>query len=161
MRFLLPTDGSAQALAALRYAVEFARNLTAPSEFELLTVYDPLSPFLLMGELGMDDVDALLERRSRDELTPAIDVLRRAGVTYGTTVIKGPVVKSILEYIRTEQPDLVVMGVKGRGIVGDLLMGSVARAVSAESVKPVLLVDPRKLGLPTESPASTVVPVQG
>lgn len=145
MRILLPTDGSNEALAALKYALTFTKDFVTPSSFDLLAVYDPVSPSFLMGEIGVDGLEELIETQSREDLSASLNALRQAGVDYKTHVIRGPIVKTILTHIQSTEPDLVIMGVKGRGMIGDLLVGSVARAVSAESSKPVLLVDPKKL----------------
>lgn len=145
MKVLLPTDGSKEALAALRYALSFTRNFVTPSSFDLLTVYDTINPSLLMGDPGVDGIDEILEKQGHEDQAQSIQLLRNAGVTYQARIVQGPVVKTILDHINKTEPDLVIMGVKGRGVIGDLLMGSIARAVSTASNKPVLLIDPKKL----------------
>ena len=151
MKVLLPTDGSKEALAALRYALSFTSNFVSPSSFDLVTVYDKVSPSLLMSDMNIDCIDDALERQSQADQESSIRHLRDAGVNYHASVLKGPVVRTLLDHIKKTDPDLVIMGVKGRGVLGDLLMGSVARAISAESVKPVLLIDPKKLPKNPES----------
>jgi nucleotide-binding universal stress UspA family protein len=53
--------------------------------------------------------------------------------------IGSPVVR-ILEYVAAQHPDLIVMGTHGRGLVGHLLLGSVAERVVRASPVPVLTV---------------------
>lgn len=154
MRILLPTDGSDEALSALRYALQFTQRFVSPSQFELLVVHDPDSIALMVESLGVAPVGEVIEERGEHELERSVRILRDAGVTFTSTVLKGPVASTILEHIRVTNPDLVIMGVKGRGVIGDLLVGSVARAVTARSTRPVLLVDPQKLGEGV-SPAQT------
>jgi nucleotide-binding universal stress UspA family protein len=55
----------------------------------------------------------------------------------------GPAVDQILEYADKKKIDLIVMGTHGRGVVGHLLLGSVAERVVQRSPVPVLTLHAR------------------
>jgi nucleotide-binding universal stress UspA family protein len=61
-----------------------------------------------------------------------------AGVGVHTAV--GSPVDRILDYVRDHRVDLVVVGTHGRGLVGHLLLGSVAERVIRRAGVPVLTV---------------------
>jgi nucleotide-binding universal stress UspA family protein len=52
----------------------------------------------------------------------------------------GHVVDEILKVAKKDKYDLIVMGSKGRSLMGDLLVGSVAQRVQHGASAPVLLV---------------------
>jgi nucleotide-binding universal stress UspA family protein len=60
-------------------------------------------------------------------------------VPVSTVVRRGPVAKAILNRIETGEHDLVVVGSRGLGPTGSLILGSVSRAVLARSPVPVLV----------------------
>ena len=60
-------------------------------------------------------------------------------VPVSTVVRRGPAAEAILERVETGEHDLVVMGSRGLGQAGALLLGSVSRAVLAHSPVPVLI----------------------
>jgi nucleotide-binding universal stress UspA family protein len=60
-------------------------------------------------------------------------------VGVSTVVRSGPAAKAILQRAEAGEHDLIVMGSRGLGVAGSLLLGSVSRAVLAHSRVPVLV----------------------
>jgi nucleotide-binding universal stress UspA family protein len=138
---LVPTDFSEPAEAALEYAKTLAQEFN--SHIHLLhVVSEPYVypwgtdlPTIPIADLLTQSEEAASERLTQlAQMTPAL-----AGrVTVDTEV--GTPVERILDYIGGHQIDLVVIGTHGRGMVGHLLLGSVAERVVRRSPVPVLTV---------------------
>jgi len=138
---LVPTDFSEPAGAALEYARELARKFGG--RLHLLHVVP--APYLYPW--GSETVTMPLEQilaESEDAARQQLDRLAKEvgaeslSVTTGTSV--GSPADAILEYADSGDIDLIVMGTQGRGVVGHLLIGSVAERVVRRSKVPVLTV---------------------
>lgn len=132
---LLPTDGSDAAAAAIPHAVDLASAYGA----RLHALYA-----LDVAELppGVED-DALHEAfEGRGER--AVEAVAQAAAAEGATtvesVVRGPAVAAILEYVEEHDVDLVVMGTHGWSRLDRLVLGSVARDVLQRSPVPVVVV---------------------
>jgi universal stress protein A len=64
------------------------------------------------------------------------------GITVTKAIHTGVAVLEIIDYVRTEKIDLVVMGTHGRGGLEHILLGSVAEKVVRKSPCPVLTIRP-------------------
>ncbi len=137
-RILVPTDFSPPAQAALQYA----KTLAAEFGSRLFLLHVIATPEVPWGAEGATyswpTLLADLEEDARAQfqhLIPTDDPLADQ-VTIETMI--GVPVDGILDYTETHQIDLVVMGTHGRGMVGHLLLGSVAERVVRRSAVPVL-----------------------
>jgi nucleotide-binding universal stress UspA family protein len=139
---LVPTDFSAPADAAWRYAQMLADKFK--SRLHLLHVVSP--PFVYdawgtdAGTFNTTEMIALFEDQSRKQLQRIVAATSRRTKRVVTATETGLTVEQILEYIRKHRIDLVVIGTHGRGMVGHLLLGSVAERVMQHSPVPVLSV---------------------
>jgi nucleotide-binding universal stress UspA family protein len=134
---LVAVDGSPAAGKALEQAIEVAHAEGA--RLTLITVAElprwrfsgfPLAvPFPNEAELARE-AEAVVERAAA--LVPD-------DVPVCTVVRRGPVVKEILKRIEAAEHDLVVVGSRGLGPAGALLLGSISRAIVARSPVPVLV----------------------
>jgi nucleotide-binding universal stress UspA family protein len=134
---LVAVDGSPAATCALREAVDIAR-----SEGARLTLMNVARlPRLLIspGPYAVPWTDADLEASAREVLDDA-ERLVPDDVPVSTFVGHGPAPAAILRRVEAAGHDLVVMGSRGLGPAGALLLGSVSRAVLAQSPVPVLIV---------------------
>jgi nucleotide-binding universal stress UspA family protein len=93
-----------------------------------------------------------LEREAQ-EIVERAEALVPEDVSVSTIVRRGPAAKAILERVETGEHDLVVMGSRGLGQAGALLLGSVSRAVLTHSPVPVLIARARPAGA-GEDPAA-------
>jgi nucleotide-binding universal stress UspA family protein len=133
---LVAVDGSEAAAEALAKAIELARAEGA--RLTLIAVAAPFrwrfaSPYLLPFP-----TDAELERQA-DSVVERAAALVPQDVPVATVVRTGPAADAILKRIDDGEHDLVVMGSRGLGPTGALLLGSVSNAVVAHSPVPVLL----------------------
>ncbi|UCC75945.1 MAG: universal stress protein [Anaerolineales bacterium] len=135
-KMLLATDGSRDAKVALKYA----RDLALRDDSQVIVVYafEALPPFL--DPSGRDE---LVRRQTIEGETvagEAVQELQEAGVEVITDIREGPAADVILRVAEARQPDLIVMGSRGRGQVASLLLGNVSHRVLAHSHVPVLIV---------------------
>lgn len=137
---LVPTDFSEPADAAWRYACGLAERLG--SRLHLLHVishqpfaYDPWGTDNIT--LRVTDLLKETEAGVRKALAARVPKGRLARRTRTEAVIGTPVDR-ILQAVRTSRADLVVMGTHGRGVVGHVLLGSVAERVVRQCPVPVL-----------------------
>lgn len=133
---LVPTDGSPAAAAAIDHAVDLAETYDA--RLHALYVVDATA--FASVDAGSEMVVDALEQ----EGTKAVEMVREQGEAAGldveTHVVSGTAYRSILDYIETEDVDLVVMGTHGRRGVERFLLGSVTERVVRSADVPVLTV---------------------
>ena len=139
---LVAVDGSEAATRALEQAIDVARAEGA----RLTLVSVAVSPRRVAWPCFVpvpteDDLE-----REAQEIVERAEALVPEDVPVSTIVRRGPAAKAILERVETGEHDLVVMGSRGLGQAGALLLGSVSRAVLAHSPVPVLIARARPAG---------------
>ncbi|ELZ05022.1 UspA domain-containing protein [Natrialba chahannaoensis JCM 10990] len=139
---LIPVDGSAQADAALAYALETFPDATH-------TVFHALSfPFdRPRSEVEGTYLEAVVtdrEEQAEELFESATTLSDELGSSIETETADGLPAQSILEYAEVNACDQIVMGAHGRSLRARLL-GSVAERVARRSPRTVTLVqgDPR------------------
>jgi nucleotide-binding universal stress UspA family protein len=141
---LVALDGSPAAAKALEQAVDLARSEGA--RLTLISVAD-LSRWRFSGfPLAVPFPNETELEREAEQIVERAEALVPEDVPVSTVVRRGPVVKAILKRIETGEHDLVVVGSRGLGPAGSLLLGSVSRAVLARSPVPVLVAPARVNG---------------
>jgi nucleotide-binding universal stress UspA family protein len=134
---LVAVDGSDPAAVALQEAIDLAQ-----SEGARLTLISVATSPRWLGNGGPYFTpvprEDELERRAQWIVDDA-EALVPDDVPVSTVVRSGSAAKAILERVESGQHDLVVMGSRGLGAAGSLLLGSVSRAVLAHSPVPVLI----------------------
>ena len=141
---LVPTDFGVSATAAWRYAKVLARRFNA----RLHVLHVISTPYLYDAwgtqsiAMQMVDLQAQLERDSRQELKRMAAQSGPLGRRITTSTVTGTTVDSVLTYIAAKHIDLVVMGTHGRRGLQKVLLGSVAEKVLRGASCPVLTVGP-------------------
>lgn len=136
---LVPIDGSAAAMRALAYALsELAPG--EDDEVHLLNVQAPrVHPW--PGKLVSPDlVEAEQCHDGERLLAPAQALVEAAGVRCGLHVRIGAAAEQIAECASALGCDAIVMGTRGMGAVGGLVLGSVAQKAVHLAPVPVTLV---------------------
>jgi nucleotide-binding universal stress UspA family protein len=127
------TDGSEDAARGLRYAADIAAKAGAE-----LVVAHATGPGEVASPLGVQpqvDLDVRWER-VEEWCAP----LRAMGVDYEVAVVEGDTRIALLDLARDRAADLLVIGSRGHGPVGQLLLGSVATSLAQHSELPVTIV---------------------
>ena len=136
---LVGVDRSEASLVALELASDVAGLLGG--SLSVLEVIEYVPPFPLGPstavtsegeEQAAERVTALLEAEVRD--------IRTRGVGVQVIVRSGDPAPTLLEVADDVDADLVVVGTRGRGGPGELLLGSVARTVADRARRPTLVV---------------------
>jgi nucleotide-binding universal stress UspA family protein len=139
-KILIPVDGSESATRALDYAAD---RLSAEPDATavVLTVHPPVH---LYGEVRMyindDKAAQVVAAHDRRILDPAIAKLRKSNIIFTTESAEGNPAEMIVERANRTGCTEIVMGTRGLGPVGGLVMGSVASKVVHYSSIPVTLV---------------------
>lgn len=137
---LVPTDFSAPAARALRYAAALGARFDA----HLLVIYaDPFVPAVdfTIGAAGVFDIarEDLIEA-AREQLQTFAETNIGTAMPYDVRVVVGTPTDAIVEQVRESGANLIVMGTHGRTGLRHLLFGSVTEAVMRVAPVPVLAV---------------------
>ena len=133
MNVLLPVDGSADALAAVRHLVALRRAGLA-AEAVLVNVQEPPTLYEVVVAHDAERLSDLRRAAGADLLAPAEALLDAAGVPWQSEVAGGAPAPLLLELLENYGCTQVIMG-SGAG-----RPGAVARAVLAAAAVPVTLV---------------------
>ncbi len=153
---LVPTDFSEPAGAAVLYAKTLA--LEFDSRLHLLHVVPEPYAYPWGTELSTFSLANILAESETGALERLRAFAKELGLPPSRVVVHASVgrpVDQILDYVGDHQVDLVVMGTHGRGMVGHLLIGSVAERIVRRSPVPVLTVHSTPAG------AAATVPTLG
>ncbi len=138
-RIVVGVDGSEGSLRALRWAAEEAaiRDAVVVAVAVWQSPYDYLFGSTLY-EVPVDErklVDAARETVSKAIAEVAAE---HPGARFETLVVEGDPAETLCE--QAEHADLLVVGSRGRGAFGELLLGSVSSKCAHHCHQPVLIV---------------------
>jgi nucleotide-binding universal stress UspA family protein len=134
-RILVPIDFSENSAVSLRYALDLAAFVGAPS----VKVIHVFTPSVATGDaITMSPVGELMAQREEDLKNFVEDAPTYAGVTQSAELLIGFAADKIVEV--AEHADLIVMGSTGEADLLEQVFGSVSSSVAQRSPCPVLLV---------------------
>ncbi|MDP3251817.1 MAG: universal stress protein [Hydrogenophaga sp.] len=138
-KVLIGVDGSTHAQHAIGAVARLARDSPA-MEVSLVNVsklpdHGDLSPSV------MREIEEARHARQEELLENAVALARANGlVVSGRHGTSGDVVMEIVALARETGADLIVVGTRGMGALGSLVLGSVALGVVHQAQVPVMLV---------------------
>ena len=144
---LIATDGSEQSLKAARYL----RSLLDPASLEhvsVIAVVRPLAAVPFASDFGeevhaaqqAEDPDVYsFQQAAQDAVERVAEELRDITPNVNTLVRGGAPADQIIRAADEMEADLIVIGGRGKGAVGAILLGSVAYQVLHHSPCPVLV----------------------
>ncbi len=138
-RILVGVDGSEGSLHALRWAVEEAAVRGA--DVVAVAVWQSPYDYLFGAEGAYVPVDeGLLVRGAKETLAKAIATVagEHPDVRIEPLVVEGDPAETLCE--QADDADLLVVGSRGRGAFGGLLLGSVSSKCAHHCRRPVLIV---------------------
>jgi len=139
-RIMVATDGSPGANRAVDSAANIAKGLSA--DLLILTVGGNISGAELRRLADINgDVGAVLESASEQVLERA----RKRALRLGVAAIKlkcgwGDPAEAIIDAVRREKADILVIGRRGRGRLSGLLLGSVSQKLASLAPCTVMVV---------------------
>jgi nucleotide-binding universal stress UspA family protein len=142
MRILLATDGSPHAARAARLAAHLTREFR---EAEVVLVNVGHIPTLAMGGPGEGVVDLGmleegLQQAGRAILERTMQEFASIGGAVTRVYRRGDPAGEIIKAAQELKADLIVMGSRGLGQIGGLILGSVSERVLHGAHGPVLIV---------------------
>lgn len=138
MRILVPVDGSKVSQAAVNFIASRVSLIGTDPEVQLLNVQLPI-PVRAARVVGKDAVRAYYTDESNKALRPAINALKKAGLSAASDYRIGSPADEIAAAAERTDADLIVMGSHGHGAFAGLVMGSVTNAVLARCKRPMLV----------------------
>lgn len=137
-KVLVAVDGSQPSERAVEYLIDLTGR-GARSEVHLLNV-QPQIPGEVRRFVTQDMIDTYHREEGHKALEAAERKLNAAGVAYVASVGVGHAGETIAEYVRQQHCNAVIMGTRGLGSTGGLVLGSVATKVVHLVNVPVTLV---------------------
>jgi nucleotide-binding universal stress UspA family protein len=124
LKALVAIDGSDNALAAVRHVIKLIKD-REPLEIHLLNVQPPLHGDVTTF-VGANVVKEFHRDEGEKALAPACILLDAEGIAYRKHVVVGHAAQTIAQCARQLDCDKVIMGTRGLGTMGQLLLGSVS-----------------------------------
>ena len=147
-KILVPLDFSEYTDEILNVAVQIAQKFGSTIHFlhviPNMDYFTPYESFMSAGNLV--NIQREIEREVGKDMEAVAKKIQDIPVT--KAIHTGVAVLEIVDYVRTERIDLVVMGTHGRGGLEHILIGSVAEKVIRKSPCPVLTIRPAGKQLP-------------
>lgn len=141
MKLLIPVDGSALSLEAVRHVLKLSQ---AGLDVELLlaNVQESASLYEMVVAHDPAVLDEVSEGAGLHVLAPAVSLVENSGVPFEAVVARGDPAHTLVELIERHGCDGVVMGAHGKGMVRQALLGSVTLEMVHAAPVPVTLVKP-------------------
>ena len=134
-KILVPVDGSASSDRAVAQAISIAELC----ESKLFFLYVANINQLAINAFLSDAILAAVKKAGEVILNRAVNMLP-SEIQYEKFSETGSPAVTILDFEKKLQPDLIVMGSRGLGIVKGVLLGSVSQFITEQSNCPVLIV---------------------
>ena len=137
-KLLVPVDGSATAVRALRHAIEMARA-AGNVKIVIVNVQQALDHWYVGGLLNPEAL-AHLRQTGEAQAATAREVLDASGLNYEFRLLYGQPGEMIVREAHDESCLGIVMGTRGLGDMQNLFLGSTAHKVIQLAEVPVTLV---------------------
>lgn len=139
MKILLAVDGSSYTKKMLAYVTTHLEMFSGDNEFTALTVQGALPP-RARAAVGKEVVDQYYAEEAAKVLDPVVKFLGLHDLKVKSLAKVGNAGETIAKTAESGKFDMIIMGSRGHGALGSLVMGSVATRVLANCQTPVLLV---------------------
>ncbi|MCK6409452.1 universal stress protein [Thauera sp.] len=140
-RVLVPVDFSPRSLDALA----LARQVAPQAELVLLHAFEvPFEGKLRYAGVEEHALSSLRVSARREAVAQMNELVTRTGVDENRVrriVVHGEATTQVLEQEQEQDCDLIVIGKRGHGLFGELLLGSVTKHILARSTADVLVCD--------------------
>ena len=142
-KILVPIDGSAYSLKALKFAAGIAKN-SKSEKIALINVYSTASERAILTDAGMESRIVLAVEKIQKESASILDhgekMVEAEGLNVEKISVDGHVTEEIINAAEKGKFDLIVMGHRGRSKIKLILLGHVCEEVTRYAPCPVLVV---------------------
>ncbi len=149
MKILIPVDGSAASLEAVRQALRMVQDGLRAS-LVLANVQEPATLYEMLLAHDPEVIDKVSAEAGLNLLEPARTLVHEAGVAHEIEVAAGDPAHTLIDILENFGCDMVVMGARGLGTLRSAMLGSVSHEVLHAAQVPVLIV---KQAAPPEAEA--------
>jgi nucleotide-binding universal stress UspA family protein len=139
MKILLPIDGSAVALDAVRFAIALAQDGLNTSVV-LANVQEPASLYELVVAHDPQVIAQVSAAAGAHMLEAAEILLKAANIAYECEVASGDPAHTLVDILENYGCDMVVMGASGMSPLRSALLGSVSNEMLHAAGVPVMIV---------------------
>lgn len=139
MKILVPVDGSALALDAVRHALRL-RQEGLDATFVLATVQDPVYLYEMVLAPGADVLERVGGAVGSRALAGAEALFAAASVPFEREIGSGEPVPALIDMSERHGCDAIILGARGLGVLRSALLGSVSQGVLHASMLPVTVV---------------------
>lgn len=140
---LCPVDFSEPSKRALTNAVLLAKKFNA--SLKIITVYEPIEYVTKRINIDLDEENAARLKRAKNEMKAFIKEFNLKDVNHKIEIKSGKVSEKILNVIKKQNIDLLIMGTNGRTGLSRFFMGSVTEKVIREM--PCSFITIKKIGV--------------
>lgn len=139
MKILLPVDGSAVSLEAVRFAIRMAQD-GLDSSVVLANVQESATLYELVVSHDPQVIEQVSAAAGAHTLEAAEALLKAANIPYECEVASGDPAHTIIDILERFECDLIVMGASGMSTLRSALLGSVSNEVLHAAGVPVMIV---------------------
>ena len=147
MKILLPLDGSAVSLQAVRQVIHLMRQ-GLRAEVVLANVQEPAQLYELVMAADTALIARATEQAGAKALKAGEALLRHEGIPYATEIAVGDPAHTLIDIVERFGCDMVVMGARDKGSLRSALLGSVSHEVLHAAQVPVMLIKPSAVADP-------------
>jgi len=135
---LVPIDGSDNSYRALDAALLLSEKLG--SNITVIHVMEEVPITHIGSEKMLNELLEAYKKENQDILLKCSEIANQKGLTIKTFLLQGNPASAILDYMKKEKFDLVIMGSRGLGKFKELILGSVSSKIVHHSPCAVLLI---------------------
>ena len=139
MKILVPIDGSALSLDALRHALALIRQ-GLRAELVLANVQAPASLYEIVVAHDPDVIHDVSAGAGAHLLEPARELCRKSGVAFDCEVVSGDPVNALCDLAEERGCAQIIIGAHEKGALASALLGSVPHALANACAVPVTIV---------------------
>ncbi len=139
-KILVAVDGSETSGRVIEFLVKTGSAFKAPVEVHLLHVQMPIAGVNVKMFISNESLNEYYREEGTAALKLARERLDAARMAYTHHIGVGEPAEVIVEYAKTKACDQIMMGSRGLGSVGGLVLGSIATKVLYLTTVPVTVV---------------------
>lgn len=137
-KMIVATDGSSHASRAAEKALFLAKQIDG---CEAIILYvNPNAPTRSQIIQSNFDVQAILAEEAKQAIVKTEDSFKSEGIPYKVVLKLGDPALEIVKCAEKNQADLIVVGSRGLGKIGEIFLSSVSNRVAHKANCPVLIV---------------------
>jgi universal stress protein A len=141
-KILCPIDFSEFTNEIIEYALDITKRYNA--ELHLIHIIPNLNYFTPYESFFTPENLIVVERNMETEVNKDFDkIMKTIGIPVKKVIRTGAAFVEIIDYVKSESIDLIVIGTHGRTGIEHILIGSVAEKVVRKSPCPVLTIRPK------------------